>query len=79
MARYGVTANTPTGTYQLFFPQIAHDEPAPSQVVGLGYSWYTTWYPPDPDAEIYTLRADGAGLTRLTDNDWQDSFRQLVA
>ncbi len=69
---YGVAANAP-GVSPLYIPMIAHDEPALSQIVGLGYSFLTPWDPPDLDAEIYTLRADGAGLTRLTDNDWQDS------
>lgn len=70
---YGVATGTPAVPYQLFMPQLAHDEPALTQIVGLAYSSHLFWNTQEPDEEIYTLRADGTGLTRLTDNDWQDS------
>jgi hypothetical protein len=69
----GAAPVSPDDASRLYLPSITYSAPGIplSQIVGLALSddspvWGSR------DSEIYTIRADGTGLTRLTDNDWQD-------
>jgi Tol biopolymer transport system component len=68
---------TITGDTRLYMPLVGRAEPALSEYIGLTQSQSPTIGNPTlPDPEIYTVRADGSTLSRLTDNDLFDTAPQ---
>ena len=72
-AANGRVGQGPVEETRLYLPLVTHTEVPLSQIRGLAYSYYNWYLHAGPDEEIYTLRADGSQLKRLTDNDAEDS------